>query len=137
MPEPALPPRVIVYDGVCRFCDGWVRFLLRRDRLGLFHFAPMQGACGSRLLAAQGLDPTDPASFLYLEQGRAYIDSAAVLRVLGQLGGAWPLVRLLGLVPAFLRDPAYRLVARNRYRWFGRKEHCELPDPGAAKRFID
>lgn len=137
MADTALPPRVIVYDGICRFCSAWVRFLLRRDRAGLFHFAPMQGPTGRRLLADQGLDPDDPSSFLYRENGRVYQDSDAVLRVVGQLGGAWPLVRLLRLVPGFMRDAVYRLLARNRYRWFGRQERCELPDPGAAKRFID
>ncbi|PPE75491.1 hypothetical protein C3942_00945 [Solimonas fluminis] len=137
MSRSSLPPRIIVYDGACRFCSAWVRFLLRRDPRGLFRFAPMQGAYGSRLLVAQGQDPADPATFLYLENSRPYTDSVAVIRVLGQLGGAWPLVWLLWLIPAFLRDPAYRLVARNRYRWFGRKDRCELPEPGMAERFID
>lgn len=128
---------VIVFDGVCTLCNGWVRLLLRFDRRGRYRFAAMQGTHGRALLLQHGLDPEDPSSFLLLEQGRAWTDTAAILRVLSSLGGAWRLTGALRLLPAGLRDRGYRVLARNRYRWFGRHDQCYLPDPAQAARFLD
>lgn len=128
---------VIVFDGVCTLCNGWVRLLLRFDRRGRYRFAAMQGTHGRALLQQHGLDPEDPSSFLLLEQGRAWTDTAAILRVLSSLGGAWRLTGVLRLLPAGLRDRGYRVLARNRYRWFGRHDQCYLPDPAQAARFLD
>lgn len=127
----------IVFDGVCVLCNGWVGFLLRHDRKARYRFAAMQGEHGRALLLAHGLDADDPASFLFIDDGRASTDSAAILQVLSGLGGAWRLSALLRIVPAALRDPLYRLIARNRYRWFGRRPHCLLPAPQDLWRFLD
>lgn len=130
---------VIVFDGVCALCNRWVRFLLRFDTRGRYRFAAMQGTQGRALLQAHGLDPEDPSSFLLLEQGRAWTDTDAILRVLTGLGGAWRLVRVLRWLPRGLRDRAYRAyraLARNRYRWFGH-DTCFLPTPAQAARFLD
>lgn len=133
------PPQeaVIVFDGVCALCSRWVRFLLRFDRRGRYCFAAMQGRNGRALLLRHGLDPNDPLSFLLLEQDRAWTDTDAILRVLTGLGGGWRLAGLLRAVPGPLRDRAYRALARNRYRWFGRHDACWLPGPGQAARFLD
>jgi predicted DCC family thiol-disulfide oxidoreductase YuxK len=125
---------VIVFDGVCVLCNGWVRFLLRRDR-GRYRFAPMQSSAGRALLVAHGLDADDPSSFLLLEQGRAFTDSDAIVRVLAGLGGAWKLAALLAWVPRAVRDPLYRLMARNRYRWFGTTS-CTIPSESQRTRFL-
>jgi len=125
---------VIVFDGVCVLCNGWVRFLLKRDR-GRYRFASMQSDAGRALLAGHGLDPADPASFLLVDAGRAWTDSDAIGRVLGGLGGAWRIAALIALVPRFLRDPLYRLVARNRYRWFGTTS-CTVPTEAQRSRFL-
>lgn len=127
---------VIVFDGVCRLCNGWVRFLLARDRHARFRFAAMQGAAGRALLARHGLNPDDPLSFLYCVEDRAYTDTDAMLRVLGSLGGFWKVTALARLVPSAIRDPLYRLVARNRYRWFGKHAHCMMPSPEVETRFL-
>jgi predicted DCC family thiol-disulfide oxidoreductase YuxK len=132
---------VIVFDGVCVLCNGWVRFLLRHDRRQRYRFAAMQGDSGRELLAAHGLDPDDPASFLLIEYDsgaspRISTDSDAIRRVLMGLGGVWRIAALLALLPRHLRDPLYRLVARNRYRWFGRHDACTVPDPAQAHRFL-
>ncbi len=136
---------VIVFDGVCVLCNGWVRFLLRHDRKQRYRFAPMQGEVGRRLLAENGLDPDDPLSFLLVEYDlqrdtastpRVSTDSDAVRRVLMGLGGAWRLAALAAVLPRAVRDPLYRIVARNRYRWFGRHDACLLPDPEQALRFL-
>lgn len=135
MAGPAEP--VIVFDGVCALCSRWVRFLLRFDTRGRYRFAAMQGAQGRALLQAHGLDPEDPTSFLLLDAGRAWTDTDAILRVLTGLGGAWRLLGVLRWVPRLLRDHAYRALARNRYRWFGRHDTCFLPTAAQAARFLD
>ncbi len=141
--EPPLAPThaVIVFDGVCALCNGWVRFLLRYDHKQRYRFAAMQGDSGRGLLAAHGLDPDDPSSFLLIEYDRCAsprisTDTDAMRRVLIGLGGAWRLAALFALLPRFMRNPLYRAVARNRYRWFGRRDTCMLPDPAQAHRFL-
>ena len=128
---------VIVFDGVCALCSRWVRFLLRFDTRGRYRFAAMQGAQGRALLQAHGLDPEDPTSFLLLDAGRAWTDTDAIIRVLTGLGGAWRLLGVLRGLPRRLRDPAYRALARDRYRWFGRHDTCFLPTPEQAARVLD
>ncbi|WP_447782386.1 thiol-disulfide oxidoreductase DCC family protein [Stenotrophomonas riyadhensis] len=128
---------VIVFDGVCALCNRWVRFLLRFDRKGRYRFAAMQGAQGSVLLRAHGLDPQDPMSFLLLDEQGAWTDTDAILRVLAGLGGGWRLTGALRVLPRSWRDGAYRVLARNRYRWFGRHDGCYLPAPEQAARFLD
>ncbi|WP_303636548.1 thiol-disulfide oxidoreductase DCC family protein [Stenotrophomonas tuberculopleuritidis] len=128
---------VIVFDGACALCSRWVRFLLRFDRQRRYRFAAMQGAQGSALLRAHGLDPCDPSSFLLLDARGAWTDTEAILRVLAGLGGGWRLAAVLRLLPRAWRDRAYRLLARNRYRWFGRHDACLLPSPEQAARFLD
>lgn len=128
---------IIVFDGVCALCSGWVRFLLRHDRESRYRFAAMQTPRGRALLVAHGLDPDDPSSFLLIDGERAWKDSDAIRRVVGGLGGIWRIAHALALLPRGLRDGVYRLVARNRYRWFGRNEACFLPTPEQRARFIE
>lgn len=128
---------IIVFDGVCVLCNGWVRFLLRHDRNRRYRFAAMQSAPGRELLARHDLDPDDPDSFLLIDRHGAWTDTDAIRRVLAGLGGIWRvLAMLLGLVPRPLRDRAYRVTARNRYRWFGRRAQCLIPTGGQADRFL-
>ena len=141
-PTAPAPPRVtadgpiVVFDGVCALCNGWVRFLLRRDRRAGFRFAAMQDAVGRELLRAHGLDPDDPVSFLLVDGAAAWHDSAAVIEVLRRLGGRWRLATGLRLIPRRLRDAGYRALARSRYRVFGRRAICMVPPPGTAHRFL-
>jgi predicted DCC family thiol-disulfide oxidoreductase YuxK len=130
---------IVVFDGSCRLCSGWVRFLLKRDR-GRYRFASMQSDTGRALLAGHGLDPGDPASFLLVEThgvepGHAWTDSDAIRRVLIGLGGPWRIAVLIVLIPRFLRDRSYRMIARNRYRWFGTTS-CTVPDEAQRNRFL-
>lgn len=133
----AAQPAVIVFDGVCALCSRWVRFLLRFDRQARYRFAAMQGAQGSALLRVHGLDPDDPLSFLLVDEQGAWTDTDAILRVLTGLGRAWRLAGVLRVIPRRWRDAAYRALARNRYRWFGRHDACYLPAPDQAARFLD
>ena len=125
---------VVVFDGICVLCNGWVRFLLKRDH-GRYRFAAMQSESGRALLSAHGLDADDPSSFLLVEEGRAWTDTDAICRVLSGLGGTWKIAKLMVLVPRLLRDPLYRVVARNRYRWFGTTA-CTVPTDAQRGRFV-
>ena len=126
----------IVFDGTCVVCNGWVDFLLRHDRRQRYRFAAMQGRHGRALLAQHGLDPDDPSSFLLLDEAGAHRDTDAIVRVLAGLGGPWRLAFVVRVAPASWRDAAYRVLARNRYRWFGQRA-CRLPEPHEAARFLD
>lgn len=135
MPEGA---PIIVFDGVCMLCSRWVDFILRHDVDGRFKLAAMQGPHGRALLANHGLSPDDPASLLLVQDGRGYIDTDAIIRVLRSLGTGWRLLgTLLKCVPHWLRDPLYRWLARNRYELFGKRSQCRLPDSAQAWRFLD
>lgn len=135
--EPVRPEGpVIVFDGVCVLCNGWVRFLLKHDRRAGYRFAAMQSEAGRALLAAHGLDPDDPASLLLVDGGRAWTDTEAIRRVLAGLGGAWRLAGAMALVPRVVRDPLYRWIARNRYRWFGTTT-CHVPTAAERARFVE
>lgn len=129
---------VIVFDGVCVLCSRWVDFILDNDSEGRFRLAAMQGEHGRALLFEHGLLPDDPSSFLLVQEGRGYTDTDAIARVLSQLSPGWRLTgKLMLVVPRALRNAAYRWIARHRYRLFGRREQCRLPDPAQAWRFID
>jgi len=128
---------VIVFDGVCLLCSRSVAFLLAHDRQKQFRFATLQSATGRALLVGHGLDPDDPDSFLLADGAVGYANSDAIIRVVTAFGGAWRLVALFRLVPRLLRDRFYRWVARNRYRWFGRREACMVPSPEMRDRFLE
>lgn len=129
---------VIVFDGVCLLCSRWVDFVLRHDRGGSYRLAAMQGQHGRALLLAHGLAADDPSSFLLVHDGVGYTDTKAIIRVLAGFGGRWRLLSgLIWAVPRFLRDPAYRWLARHRYRLFGKRAQCRLLDPAFAGRFLD
>ncbi|MGA8866473.1 MAG: DCC1-like thiol-disulfide oxidoreductase family protein [Candidatus Sulfotelmatobacter sp.] len=138
-----MSPPILLYDGVCGLCNRFVQFILRRDRHAIFRFAPLQGALAARILARHGADPGDLDTVYVvvnheLPQENLLVRSDAVLFVMKQLGGVWKIFGvLLRIVPRPLRDWKYRLVARYRYRIFGRYETCLLPGPGTRDRFLD
>jgi predicted DCC family thiol-disulfide oxidoreductase YuxK len=134
-----MPPEgaIVVFDGVCVLCSRWVGFIAARDRAARFSFAPMQSVTGRSLLLRHGLDPDDPLSLLVVEGETAWIDSEAILRVVGTFGGVWRIAAVARIVPRSWRNRAYRVLARNRYRWFGRRETCLLPTPELRARFIE
>ena len=128
---------ILVFDAQCLLCNGWVQFLLRNDRKGRFKFAAIQGATGQRLLSQAGLQVQGLQTLLLVDGTRTWQHTSAILRVLHALGWPWRLAWLGWLVPAFIRDALYRLVARNRYWMFGRTQTCLVPPPGDAARFLD
>ena len=115
---------IILFDAECVLCSANAQFVLRHDKAGHFRLASMQGPIGTALYRKHGLDPKDPVSMLVVEGDRMRRDSDAVLSIYEGLGLPWRLLAILRIIPAFLRDPMYRLVARNRYRLFGRRATC-------------
>jgi predicted DCC family thiol-disulfide oxidoreductase YuxK len=130
------PAKILLFDGVCNLCDGLVQFIIRHDKKEQFTFASLQSAAGRDLLRRFEL-PNDLSSFVYIRGERAYRRSAAVLLVLKDLGGLWQLAYACRLVPRFIRDWVYDLIARNRYRLWGKKDSCMLPAPRLKQRFLD
>jgi predicted DCC family thiol-disulfide oxidoreductase YuxK len=128
---------IVLFDGVCKFCNASVNFILDRDRAGRVRFATLQSAAGQAYLQRFGL-PTDRfGSLVLVEGGRCWQRSTAALRIARHLDGLWPAAAFLLAVPPFLRDAAYDLLARNRYRWFGQLDNCRVPTPEVRQRFLD
>jgi predicted DCC family thiol-disulfide oxidoreductase YuxK len=125
-----------MFDGVCNLCNGTVQFLLKRDRQQILRFAPLQGTFGQQALRDHGLDPNALQSLVLLDNGKAYTHSTAALRAFRALGGGWLVISWLEIFPEGLRDMVYRWIARNRYRWFGRRESCMVPSPAVMERFL-
>ena len=125
---------VILYDGVCVFCSHWIRFVAARDH-GRFRFAAIQSGYGTRLARHFGINPDDPDTNAVIHGGTAHYKSDGALTVLSLLPG-WGWVRVLRVLPDWLRDPVYDLVAKNRYRIFGRSEACLVPDAAMRSRVI-
>ena len=127
---------IVLFDGVCNLCNGSVQFLIKRDREAYFRFASLQSETGQKLQAELGMDPQALDSVILVEGGRWYKESDAALRIARNLPGAWKLLTAFRVIPRPLRDAAYRLIARNRYRWFGKSETCWLPTPELRGRFL-
>jgi predicted DCC family thiol-disulfide oxidoreductase YuxK len=137
---PAFPADVtlVVYDGVCGVCSGWVRFILRRDRTRVRHnFASSQSVLGSALYRHYGYDPADPETLLVIKDGVMHAKRDAIAIVLAELGPLWKaLARLSRLVPARVAERAYDTLAENRYRIWGQSSACMRPPPGTEARFL-
>ena len=126
---------MLLFDGVCTLCNGLVRFVIERDPAGRFQFAPLQSDAARRLLRA--VPQPWPDSLVLVEDGRLFTRSTAALRVARGLRFPWPLAYVFVAVPRPVRDWAYDAIARNRYRWFGRREVCMVPTPELRSRFLD
>lgn len=137
---PAFPDdmTLVVYDGVCGLCSGWVAFLLKRDGDRMRHrFAASQSELGRALYRHYGMDPDDPVSLLVIRDGRLFLKHHAVIDVLDGLGPGWRGTAWLGrLIPSAIAGPAYDLIARNRYRIWGKRETCMMPPRGVEARFL-
>lgn len=130
-------PPVVLFDGVCRLCNGSVNFILRRDSKGRLKLAPLQSDYGRQVLGSHGKHPDVLDSMMLLEGERLTVKSTAVIRISKYLGGAWPLCMIFLIIPRFIRDFIYDIVAKNRYRWFGKYDTCRLPDPEFEDRFYN
>lgn len=125
---------VIFFDGVCGLCNGFVDFVMKVDKQQLFKFSPLQSEYAKRLLLPE--DVTELKSVIVQINGRTYKKSDAVFEVFRELGGSWKALRILKILPRPLRNSAYDMVAKYRYKLFGKKESCRLPSPEERQRFI-
>lgn len=128
---------VILFDGVCNFCNGAVNFAIKRDKKAILKFATLQSGMASQLLDKFSLSAVDLNSFVLIENGKVYTRSTAALKVFQYLDGLWPLMYGFIIVPKFLRDVVYKLIAKNRYRWFGIRKKCMIPTPEVRSRFLN
>lgn len=127
---------VIVFDAECVLCSANAQLVLRNDKRRRFRLASMQGKTGADLLRSNGVDPLEPETLIVVDGRNVLRDSDAVLYIYRRLAWPWRGLGMLGIVPRFLRDPLYRWVARNRYRWFGRREACWMPQPADRDRLL-
>lgn len=127
---------IVLYDGVCGLCDRWVQLVLRNDRRGRFRFAALQSDAGRALLEKSGLPPQALDSIVLVEGDGVWRKSRAALRIARRMDAPWPLLWPLVIVPRRVADLFYDLVAKNRYRIFGKLDACMIPPPEARARFL-
>lgn len=129
-------PALVLFDGVCNVCNASVNFIIDHDPAGRFQFASLQSAVGQEVLRRLGRPGMDFDSVILVENGRFHEKSDAALRIARHLRG-WRWAWVLRFVPKFLRNAVYDFIARNRYRWFGRREACRVPTPDERARFLE
>lgn len=129
-------PAIILFDGVCNLCNNFVQLVIKHDQRGRFKFASLQSNTAQELLKSMPAAKRNLDTVVLVENGQYYQQSTAALRILRYLDGGWPLLYGLIILPPFIRDWGYALVAKNRYRWFGQRESCMLPTPELKSRFL-
>ena len=127
---------IVVFDGVCNFCNGAVNFIIQRDPNAVFLFTPIQSAFAKELIKKYEIDTLDTETFLLVKNEQCFVFSSAALEITKDLSGLWRILNVLRFVPKVIRDFVYRVVARNRYKLFGKKEVCMVPTDELKARFI-
>jgi predicted DCC family thiol-disulfide oxidoreductase YuxK len=128
---------IILFDGVCNVCTGAVQFVIKKDQKNHFRFASLQSQQGQNILIRHQLPVNDFNSFVLVENEKVYTRSDAALKVTKNLSGLWPLLYGFIVVPKFIRDGIYNLIAKNRYKWFGKKDSCMIPTPEIMAKFLN
>jgi len=131
------PAEIIFFDGVCNLCNGAVLFIIKRDKKNTFQFASLQSDFARAQLQKHHIDASALQSIILKSGDRVFTKSTAALRIAKKLSGLWPLLYGLIVVPTFIRDGVYNVIAKNRYRWFGKREVCMVPTPELKARFLD
>lgn len=136
----ALPnnKKIILFDGVCNLCNNSVNFIIDRDKKDIFRFASLQSSIGKKLTSDRGIDTQLMDSIILIEPGVAYYQkSTAALMIAKDLAGAYSFLHYFSVLPVSFRDGVYGLIAKNRYRWFGKEESCRIPTPGLKAKFLN
>ncbi len=128
---------IILFDGVCNLCNSAVNFVIKRDKKNEIKFAPLQSETAKKFLANHKLTAGEMKYFIFIENEKTHIRSTAVLKVCRYLNGLWPLMYGFMIIPKFIRDGVYNIVAKNRYKWFGQKNECMIPTPELQARFLN
>jgi predicted DCC family thiol-disulfide oxidoreductase YuxK len=128
---------ILFFDGICNLCTGAVQFVMRHDKHKLFLFASLQSQAGEHAIRETGIAlPNDHGTIILYYRGQYYLRSSAIIKTAQLLGGVWSLADIFRILPTWLRDGIYKFVARNRYKWFGKRNECLLPTPENKARFI-
>ncbi|MGD9488936.1 MAG: thiol-disulfide oxidoreductase DCC family protein [Calditrichaceae bacterium] len=127
---------IVLYDGICKLCNGSVQFIIKRDSAKKFRFAHLGTDKAKEILKLSGIPEHYTHSIVLYNQGRTFIRSSAALRIAKELDGLWPVLYVFILIPGIIRDWVYDLIAGHRYRWFGKFESCPVPDMGDMDRFL-
>lgn len=137
MSNPFIPEHhpIILFDGVCNFCNSSVQFIIKRDKTQRLRYAPLQSAIGDALKKKFNI-PENIDSVILVEDGQYSIQSTAALKIAHHFGGLWKAFLVFWFIPKFIRDFFYDIIAKNRYRWFGKKESCMIPTPEQRKLFL-
>ncbi len=128
---------VILFDGVCNLCNGAVQFIIKHDKKKEFMFASLQSETGQKLLVQYNFPVDKLNSFILVNNGKAYTRSTGALKIVQKLNGFWPILYGFIIIPKIFRDSIYNLVAKNRYKWFGKKDACMIPTPELKARFLN
>ena len=127
---------IILFDGVCNFCDSSVNFIIDRDKKNVFKFAALQSEKGQEILDYFKLPKDDFDSFVFIENDKVFKKSSAALWIAYKLGGVWKIFYPFIIIPKFIRDFLYNLIAKNRYKLFGKKDACRIPTPELKQKFL-
>ncbi len=136
MSAETIPSHLLLFDGVCNLCNASVNFVIRNDKRQRFYFASLQSDFARETLSVKAPSIKDMRTVVYIEKGKVYTESTAVLRMLRKLRFPLNLLYAFIIIPRFIRDPLYRYIAKNRYRWFGKKDACMIPSPELQHRFL-
>ena len=129
--------KIILFDGVCNLCNGAINFIIKQDSKAVFKFASLQSETGMRLLEKHKIDPQKTDSIILVEEDKVSVKSTAALRISRFLDKGYPLLYGFMIIPGFIRNYVYDFIARNRYKWFGKKESCMIPTPELKSRFLE
>ncbi|WP_294819348.1 thiol-disulfide oxidoreductase DCC family protein [uncultured Flavobacterium sp.] len=129
--------KIILFDGICNLCDATVQFIIKRDKKDVFRFVALQSALGQEIIGHIGLDISKTDSIILYEPGHAYYYKAdAAIKIAKQLGGVFPLMGAFSILPKWLSNKVYDYVAKNRYKWYGKKNECMIPTPEMKAKFL-
>lgn len=128
--------KIVLFDGVCNLCNGAVTFIIKRDSKNVFKFATLQEDPGQELIKKYGINILKTDSIILIENGKAYVKSTAALRIARSLNGVYPLLFGFMIVPNFMRNWVYDIIARNRYKWYGKRDSCMIPTPELKAKFL-
>ena len=129
--------KIILFDGICNLCNGAIQFVIKRDTKDTFRYATIQSNIGQKLLTERNIDSAKIDSIILIEPSVAYyIKSDAALKIGRSFGGGYALLSIFSWIPRVLRDGVYDLIAKNRYRWFGKKATCMIPTPELQSKFL-
>ncbi|ALM07004.1 thiol-disulfide oxidoreductase [Sediminicola sp. YIK13] len=130
--------KIILFDGVCNLCNGAIQFIIKRDKKDNFRYAPLQSAIGRKFLQERNIDTSEIDSIILIEPGVAYYTKATAALKIGQnFGGVWTLVQIFEWIPESISNFVYDIIAKNRYKWFGKKEACMIPTPELKAKFLE